>query len=507
MASLSHRPPRAVLLAGLLALSTLGAPPALPRAGAAVDAASVALSTREPGLGWTRLWDTPVYAAPSFSGELITRLDRNQRLAVRGVVGDAQGMSWTQVLLWNTFTGWIPGHFVAARPAGHASWGAGPAHPRSYGPHPASPVAGTGDLSMAAYLRAAPAFAASRLRRLSQGTPLAVDSWAVDSSGNAWYHGAITTPVTLSGWVWGGAVYLRRDHSTVMSPQAALKGAGMWCTYPLLQSSSPRFIVAAAVRQGITHLYVEVARSNDGFYGQAGLAALLPVAHAAGLKVFAWVYPYLVNIPHDVTLTVQAARFRAPSGDLPDGVVADVEENMAEPDVRTYGQVVRALLGPNVFMGAAVYPPQSGPGKAYPYATVARSWDALMPMDYWHTSQRSYTEQQSYTYVAHSIAAIRRLSGVSDLSVEPVGQAFNIWENGLDTPTAAEVRGAVRAARDSGVPGISFFEWNHASPEQWRAIAAVSPPAVASAVLVAHAAARGRQLRVWLAQRASGRRS
>src|SRR5579859_6768720 len=94
----------------------------MPRASAAPAPAAVILSSADPTVGWTRWWDTPVYAAPSLQADLITRLDRNQRLAVRGQQRDAAGTWWTRILVWNTFDGWIPAHFVAPRPTGPSPW-------------------------------------------------------------------------------------------------------------------------------------------------------------------------------------------------------------------------------------------------------------------------------------------------------------------------------------------------------------------------------------------------
>src|SRR5207245_6980216 len=38
---------------------------------------------------------------------------------------------------------------------------------------------------------------------------------------------------------------------------------------------------------------------------------------------------------------------------------------------------------------------------------------------------------------------------------------------------AAEIAACVAAARDAGALGVSFFEWNHATAEEWRALAAL----------------------------------
>jgi hypothetical protein len=48
---------------------------------------------------------------------------------------------------------------------------------------------------------------------------------------------------------------------------------------------------------------------------------------------------------------------------------------------------------------------------------------------------------------------------------------FDIYQNGRGFPTA-EIQAAGRAARDAHTEGISFFEWNHATPGEWDALSA-----------------------------------
>src|SRR5207245_242522 len=125
------------------------------------------------------------------------------------------------ILLWNTFDGFIPAHFVAPRPAGPSPWGGVPRYPRSHGPYPPAPLAAMGTLDIPAYLRAAPSFGAHRLRRLPAHTAIVVDSWAIDASGSAWYHGAVT-PATAGagpGWVWGDTLTLQRRAPTAGAAQ------------------------------------------------------------------------------------------------------------------------------------------------------------------------------------------------------------------------------------------------------------------------------------------------
>jgi len=127
-----------------------------------------------------------------------------------------------------------------------------------------------------------------------------------------------------------------------------------------------------------------------------------------------------------VALTVAAARYVAPSGDHPDGVLADVEEDTAEEAVHAYGQLVRAALGPAATM-------------------------AIVPMDYWHAQPRAYTPAEVYAYVRKSVAEVRARTR-PDMPVAVLGQMFTFYPGGTDdngSPNAAEILAAAAAARSA----------------------------------------------------------
>jgi hypothetical protein len=55
----------------------------------------------------------------------------------------------------------------------------------------------------------------------------------------------------------------------------------------------------------------------------------------------------------------------------------------------------------------------------------------------------------------------------------PIGQTFDNFgrlEMGPYAPSAAEITGFLRGARDSGAQGASFFQWMTATEPEWRAI-------------------------------------
>src|SRR5262249_11922562 len=177
-------------------------------------------------------------------------------------------------------------------------------------------------------------------------------------------------------------------------------GKGMWFTNYLPHHSDVNALMRAAKQAGITHVYAEGAISTYGFYARNALDRLLPAAHAQGIAVIAWVYPYLKDIAADVRMTQQVATYVAPGGQTADGLATDVEEVDDSASVYTYGQLVRALVGPDELMVSAVY--HAYAQTYYPYAAIAASWNVLAPMDYWHSrANRAYSIQQVAHFVGH----------------------------------------------------------------------------------------------------------
>ncbi len=344
------------------------------------------------------------------------------------------------------------------------------------GPAGPLPLVAQATARWAVNLRQAPNVTATMLALLPPGTALALDAWATDDTGTAWYHGVTASG---AGWVYGDALTFAT--SPAADPAALLvpfRGTGLWLTYDVLQHTPVGTIIRTAQQAGVSHLYVEVAASGVGFYGARGLAALLPAAHRAGLRVLTWVYSYLLDLPHDIDFSVAAATYVAPSGDRPDGLLADVEENMAEDAVRAYGQILRAKLGPNEPLALATYPPQAPKGQAYPFATAALSWNVIVPMDYWHLSDRSYSSAEVYQFVSQSVRLVRARTSPSQ-AVAVIGQLFAPDPAGT-APTTDELLACAQAAQNAGAIGVSFYDWSHATPADWRLLGtlpgAVVPP-------------------------------
>jgi hypothetical protein len=233
------------------------------------------------------------------------------------------------------------------------------------------------------------------------------------------------------------------------------------------EHGDPSAIVARAVQAGLTQLWVRVADSQSGFYGAGELAALVPPAHAAGLKIVAWGFPYLYDPVGDAGWTAQALAWKTQAGDRVDGFSADIEEStegvdLTERRAAVYLAAVRREAG-NRLLVATVYPPLDkywSTGQ-YPYTAMARYVDAFAPMIYWECTDPGADAQQ----------AIARLGSLRPVHL--IGQAFSLAGDGgrIPAPSGAEVQRFLDVGRRTGAVGASFWVWQSASAEEWQALA------------------------------------
>jgi len=246
------------------------------------------------------------------------------------------------------------------------------------------------------------------------------------------------------------------------------KGKGMWIYMPqYVEGGDPTAIVARARAAGLTHLYVRTGSSVDGFNGWPFLDALLPVAHAAGLRIIGWDFPYLDDPGADATRAIDTIFYVTPSGDRIDGFSADIEtpaEGVAltPENAAAYGRHIRDMVGPDVTLIATVPRPTLARQATYPYAEVVDAFDAIAPMVYWLDAAPTDTVAQAIEY----------LSGFGK-PVLPVGQAYDSsLEGGVPgTPTPQDIDAFITTANIYGASGVSFWSWQHATDDTWSVIA------------------------------------
>jgi hypothetical protein len=245
-----------------------------------------------------------------------------------------------------------------------------------------------------------------------------------------------------------------------------ITGKGMWIwEWNSTDGGNAAEIVQQAEAAGLHQLWIRVGDSLNGFYGAGELDALVPLAHAHGIAVIAWGFPYLWDPVGDAQWTEDILAWHAPDGEQVDGYGADIEKAsegvmLSAQRAAVYLEVVRQAAASRLVV-ATVYPP-SDPNwdGGYPYAAMAPYVDAFAPMIYWECADPG-TDASLY---------ISRLSTLRPVIV--IGQAFNFGDDGGRTvsPSAGEITEFLNASRRAGALGASFWVWQEATPEEWAAV-------------------------------------
>ena len=225
-------------------------------------------------------------------------------------------------------------------------------------------------------------------------------------------------------------------------------------------------IIGRARDVGLSHMWVRTGSAWDGFNTGPFLSALLPKAHAAGLRVYGWDFPSLVDTKVDVARAMAAINLRAPDGSQLDGFAADIETasegtQLSGPRAAEYGDRLRWAAGPSYPLIAIVPRPSPEQKGSYPYAQVIARFDAVAPMVYW-------LNRQPGPDVA---GAIKDLRGFNK-PVFPIGQAYDGGREGgrPGVPPRAELVAFMEEAARNGAQGVSFWVWQQANQETWSAI-------------------------------------
>ena len=246
-------------------------------------------------------------------------------------------------------------------------------------------------------------------------------------------------------------------------------GKGMWLyVTDQVEGGNVDALIARARHVGLTHIYVRTGSSKSGFYAQPYLDQLLEKAHASGLRVIGWDFPYLFNVGDDVARAMAAITYTTPSGHRIDGFAADIETpsegtNLTPEGAAAYGHVLREAAGPRYPLVAVVPRPSPQMQRRFPYAAVLPPFDAVAPMSYWLNRQPDSDVSSDVTFLLPF-----------GKPVIPVGQAYDGAPEGgrPGPPPPDEIARFLAAAEASGAVGASFWSWQHANQPIWDTITA-----------------------------------
>ena len=245
-------------------------------------------------------------------------------------------------------------------------------------------------------------------------------------------------------------------------------GKGMWIwEVHKTEAGDVEKIVAKTKAVGLSHVFVRTGSTWDGFYAGPFLDKLLPVAHAAGLRVYGWDFPRLIDPAADVNRALTAINHATPDGKHRiDGFAPDIETRsegtlITAEAAAAYGDKLRAAVKPGFPLIAVVPRPSSWTLSFYPYAEIASRFDAVAPMVYWLNRQPGPDVE----------GALRDLKPHGK-PVFPIGQAYDGAPEGgrPGVPPREELMTFAQVAHGHGAAGISFWSWQAADQEAWDTI-------------------------------------
>jgi len=240
--------------------------------------------------------------------------------------------------------------------------------------------------------------------------------------------------------------------------------------------SQPEAVVATMRAHGVRTLYLQT-----GNYSQTvdvvrpeAVAALVEAAHRAGIHVVAWYLPSFTDPREDARRSIAAIRFRTPGGERFDSFALDIEASL-EHDVRLRNSRLLALsrllrtTAPAGYPLGAIIPSPLGMRRhphywpSFPYAPLARLYDAILPMAYFTNYTR--TAPGAYAYARGVVAALRTATARPGTVIHLIG--------GISAAAPPAAFGAFRrAASECGVDGLSLYAFPLTTAAEWAQLAA-----------------------------------
>jgi len=239
--------------------------------------------------------------------------------------------------------------------------------------------------------------------------------------------------------------------------------------------NDPNGLVARAKEEGVATLYLQTSNYSAAapIVRPFAVGMFVDAAHAAGLRVVAWYLPGL-DRPHvDAARALAAIRFRSASGQRFDGFALDIEASVVR-NVRLRNERLLALArlarhaAPDPYQLGAIIPSPVGMRRhpdywpTFPYAALARSFDAFLPMAYF--SYYAHTPAAAYIY-AHDVIVLLRSQVGTRVPIHMIaGSSAHM--------PAATLAGFARAVSQCGIQGISLYAFPQTSAADWAALSA-----------------------------------
>jgi hypothetical protein len=236
----------------------------------------------------------------------------------------------------------------------------------------------------------------------------------------------------------------------VQSAGNPFSGRGMWI-WELASSNGGNLssIIARAHLNGISTLMI---KSGDGAGTWSQFShQLVSTLHSNGFRVCAWQYVYGVHPAGEAKVGAAAVN------DGADCLLIDAESEYEGRYVQaqTYIRTLRQLIGQRFPVGLAGFPYVDF-HPAFPYSVFLGPGGAQynVPQMYWFDIGASVDSVYSHTYAFNRIY---------ERPISPLGQIYN-------GPPARDIRRFRQFSRTYQAPGVSWWDWQEASPGAWHAV-------------------------------------
>ena len=252
----------------------------------------------------------------------------------------------------------------------------------------------------------------------------------------------------------------------------AYAGTGTWISiYDAAAWRSPERVVARLRARHVHTLYLQTSndRQRTAIRRPAAVGCFLDAAHAAGIRVVGWYLPSFTANGRDVTRIVAGATFRSANGQSFDAFAIDIESTTVRSiplrsrrAVQLATAARRALPRPYVLGAITIDPVGARYWPQYPFRKLARQVDVFLPMTYF--TARTSGPRKVGAYSRANVRRVRALAGSSSFPVHPIGGEAR-------RATLGELRAFLHASLQTGVVGVSVWEYGQVTPAQWALLA------------------------------------
>jgi len=239
---------------------------------------------------------------------------------------------------------------------------------------------------------------------------------------------------------------------SVILPRRPLWGKGFWIwKLERCEGGNPQAIAEKAKSAGLAHILVKIADGSSPYNGD--IWPLVDTLRAAGIGVWGWQYTYGTDPGPKEEAEFAVSRVRQFGLD---GFVIDAEvEYKGHPERATeYMNALRDGLPDIPIALSSFYLPDYHP--EFPWREFLDKCDLSMPQVYWYT--RDPIEALEKSLAQH---------GRFGKPIFPTGAAYRMTDT---SATPNQIQRFLEKAWDEGLPGVSFWSWQHATADMWEVI-------------------------------------